>query len=52
MASGALCLVEGPLLDLVYTLITAAFFALMLWYVQGCARLGRSSTDGDEERDS
>jgi hypothetical protein len=37
-------------LDLVYVLLTLAFFALMLWYVAGCARLGHSSEGSDEER--
>jgi hypothetical protein len=41
---------EGTVLDLVYVLLTLAFFALMLWYVAGCARLGRSSEGSDEER--
>lgn len=30
------------MLDLVYVAGTLGFFALMLAYVQGCARLGRS----------
>lgn len=30
------------MLDLAYTAITAAFFALMLAYVRGCAALGTS----------
>lgn len=38
------------MLDLVYTLITVVFFALMLWYVRGCALLGPSAVNGDEER--
>jgi hypothetical protein len=37
-------------LDLVYVLLTLAFFALMLRYVAGCARLGHSSEGSDEER--
>lgn len=40
------------MLDLVYTLITVAFFALMLWYVRGCALLGQSAVNGDEERNT
>lgn len=40
------------MLDLAYTLITVAFFALMLWYVRSCARLGRSAVDGGEERNA
>ncbi len=38
------------MLDLVYVLLTVAFFALMLWYVTGCALLGHSSVERDEER--
>lgn len=40
----------GTVLDLVYVLLTIAFFSLMLVYVSGCARLGRSSGERDEER--
>ena len=38
------------MLDLVYMLITVAFFALMLWYVRGCAQLGKSGATNAEER--
>jgi len=34
-------------LDLVYILLTVAFFGLMLAYVRGCKRLGRDET-GEE----
>jgi len=37
------------MLDVVYILVTVAFFALMLAYVRGCELLGREST-GEEER--
>ncbi len=40
------------MLDLVYVLLTIAFCELMLWYVTGCARLGHSSVERDEERKS
>ncbi|HNV75628.1 MAG TPA: hypothetical protein PLX31_19410 [Gemmatimonadaceae bacterium] len=40
------------MLDLVYVLLTIAFFALMLWYITGCALLGHSSNARDEERNS
>ena len=30
------------MIDLIYVLATLAFFALMLVYVAGCERLGRS----------
>ena len=33
------------MLDLVYILVTLAFFALMLLYVRACERLGRDTTD-------
>jgi hypothetical protein len=33
--------------DVVYVLLTIAFFALMLAYVKGCERLGREPTDGE-----
>jgi hypothetical protein len=36
------------MLDLLYILLTVAFFALMLTYVRGCERLGREETS--EER--
>ena len=35
------------MLDLVYILLTVAFFGLMLAYVRGCERLGRDET-GEE----
>jgi hypothetical protein len=34
-------------LDLVYLLLTLAFFGLMLVYVRGCERLGRDAS-GEE----
>lgn len=36
------------MLDVVYILLTVAFFGLMLAYVLGCQRLGR---DGTREAD-
>jgi hypothetical protein len=36
------------MLDLLYLLLTIAFFAAMLAYVKGCERLGRSS-DGENQ---
>jgi hypothetical protein len=33
------------MLDVVYVLGTIGFFALMLVYVHGCERLGRSSAE-------
>lgn len=38
------------MLDLLYVVLTIAFFALMLWYVNGCASLGHSTMERDEER--
>lgn len=35
--------------DVVYILVTALFFALMVAYVRGCERLGRDGA-GEEER--
>jgi hypothetical protein len=35
--------------DVVYILLTVAFFGLMLAYVRGCERLGHDAT-GEEER--
>jgi len=35
------------MLDLVYVLATAAFFALMVFYVRACEALGRDSS-GEE----
>lgn len=40
------------MLDLLYLIAIVAFFALMLWYVTGCALLGRSAGEGDEEQRS
>jgi hypothetical protein len=37
------------MLDIVYIVVTLAFFGLMLAYVWGCERLGRGAT-GEEER--
>jgi hypothetical protein len=37
------------MLDVVYVLVTVAFFSLMIAYVRGCERLGRDGT-GEEER--
>jgi hypothetical protein len=37
------------MLDLVYILVTLAFFGLMLAYVVGCERLGRDGS-GEEQR--
>jgi hypothetical protein len=34
-------------LDLLYILLTVAFFGLMLAYVHGCERLGRDETSGE-----
>ena len=36
------------MIDIVYILVTVAFFALMLLYVRACERLGRDSTDTTE----
>ncbi len=33
------------MIDILYVLGTLAFFALMLAYVAGCARLGRAADD-------
>ena len=35
--------------DAVYLLGTAAFFALVLGYVRGCERLGRSAADEEQQ---
>lgn len=35
--------------DVVYIILTLAFFGLMLAYVRGCERLGHDAT-GEEER--
>jgi len=37
------------MLDLVYIVVTLAFFGLMLAYVVGCERLGKDGT-GEEQR--
>ena len=37
------------MLDTLYILGTVAFFALMLAYVVGCARLGRSASTEERE---
>lgn len=37
------------MIDVVYIVLTMAFFLLMLAYVRGCERLGRDAT-GEEER--
>jgi hypothetical protein len=36
------------MLDLVYIVVTIAFFGLMLAYVRGCERLGRDGTGEDD----
>ena len=40
---------HAPMIDLIYIVVTIAFFALMLAYVRGCERLGRDSTDTTEK---
>jgi hypothetical protein len=35
-------------IDLVYIVVTVAFFALMAAYVRGCERLGRDTTREEE----
>ncbi len=35
--------------DVVYVIVTVAFFGLMIGYVRGCERLSRDGT-GEEER--
>ena len=37
------------MLDIVYIVVTLAFFGLMLAYVAGCERLGRDGS-GEEQR--
>ena len=37
------------MLDVVYIVVTLAFFALMLAYVRGCEKLGAEGT-GEEDR--
>jgi hypothetical protein len=36
------------MIDIVYILVTVAFFALMLLYVWACERLGRDTTNVTE----
>ncbi len=36
------------MLDLVYILLTVAFFGLMVAYVRGCERLGRHEPGGED----
>jgi hypothetical protein len=36
--------------DLIYLLLTVAFFGLMLAYVRACDRLGRNGRDTDSAR--
>ena len=36
------------MLDVIYILVTVAFFALMLLYVRACERLGRDTIDRTE----
>jgi hypothetical protein len=31
--------------DVLYVLVTIAFFALMIWYVRGCEHLGAESEE-------
>lgn len=38
------------MLDLIYLVVTAAFFALMFIYVRACERLGRDTTDHTETK--
>jgi len=40
---------EGEMLDVVYILVTLAFFGLMVAYVRACEKLGQDGT-GEEER--
>ena len=40
---------EGEMLDVVYIVVTLAFFALMLAYVRGCGKLGDEGT-GEADR--
>ena len=39
------------MLDIIYVLGTVAFFALMLGYVAGCERLGRSSDSTSDSQE-
>ena len=36
------------MLDIIYIVVTLAFFGLMLAYVHGCERLGRDGTGEDD----
>ena len=36
------------MLDIVYVVVTLAFFGLMVLYVRACEHLGRGSIDGEE----
>jgi hypothetical protein len=38
------------MIDLLYLLVTAGFFGLMLAYVRGCRRLGGDASGEREER--
>jgi hypothetical protein len=40
---------EQAMLDVVYIVLTLAFFGLMLGYVRGCEHLGKDAA-GEEER--
>ena len=40
---------NDSMIDVLYILVTVAFFALMLAYVRGCERLGQDAS-GEEER--
>jgi hypothetical protein len=37
------------MIDIVYIVVTVAFFAVMLLYVRACERLGRVATDEAEK---
>jgi hypothetical protein len=43
---------KPDMIDVIYLLVTIAFFALMLVFVRGCEMLGRGATDENEERKS
>ncbi len=36
--------------DIAYLLITVVFFAAMLWYVHGCARLGGTAPGNNDDQ--
>ena len=36
--------------DLLYVTLTAVFFAGMLWYIRGCASLGRGAEEVKDQR--